>query len=111
MAYKLRPVLLGTDEDGDEVITCVVDHFDADAIPPRKPNGKAQSQLLAELERRASTGEETVWTEAELREIAREIGQHKATARSAVLGLRQLGYFQPTVGGTKLIFIPEAPKK
>lgn len=109
LPYKLRSVDIGKDDDGDQVPMCVVDHFDADSIPVqlKRPNGKAQSQLLAELERRAQAGELAVWAEGELREIAREIGQHKATARSAVLGLRQLGYFRPSVGGSKLIFVPK----
>jgi hypothetical protein len=58
--------------------------------------------LLAALRVRQEKDGLGVWTTGELREIGREIGQHKSTARSAVEGLTLSPYMMPTVGGWKL---------
>jgi hypothetical protein len=94
-------------EDGSPVQSVVLVPTDAQAA---KPTGKNQKRLLAELEQRAASDQVSIWTEGELREIARSIGMHKNSARDAVLGLRQLGYFVATVGGSRLKDPPEGPK-
>lgn len=104
--FKLRVVDLGQDDDGDPVTSCVVDHLTSVAFTLRKPSGKYQLQLLAELERRTEDVPTVVWTDPEIREIARDLGQSKNTAREAHFGLKRLGYFTPTIGGSRLNYTP-----
>lgn len=99
---------LAAREDGSPVMSVVI--APTDAIVVRKPTGKNQKNLLVELERRHATGE-TLWTEKDLREIGRDIGMHKNSARDAVLGLRQLGYLTDTVGGSRLAHGTESTKQ
>jgi len=76
-------------------------------MPRAAPTGKRQKKLLAELERRTRDPScARLWTEGELREIARSLGMHKNSARDAVLGLRQLGYLVASVGGSYLTHLP-----
>ena len=91
------------DEDGKTVTSLIMKGTgNAPDLKP-KPTGKAQKQLLAELERLAALSDcISIWTEAKLREVGRELGMHKSTARDAVVGLRQLGYLTHTVGGSRL---------
>jgi hypothetical protein len=61
-------------------------------------NGKNQRLLLAQLER-----EPRIWSETELRNIARSTcGMGKSSAFACVVGLRQLGYLTACVGGVRL---------
>lgn len=85
-------------EDGSPVMSVVLVPADGVVSAPSKPTGKNQKQLLAELERRVPA----IWTERELREIARGLGMHRNSAMAAVLGLRQLGYLTDTIGGARL---------
>lgn len=67
------------------------------------PSGKNQQKLLAELQRRDRESNETrVWTEAELRAIARGMGMQKSSASNAVQGLHNLGYLVSELGGLQL---------
>jgi hypothetical protein len=88
-------------EDGSPVQSVVLVPTDPQPVRPQA-TGKNQKRLLAELERRSKDGA-GIWTEGELRTIARDtFGMHRNSARDAVLGLRQLGYLTPTVGGSRL---------
>jgi hypothetical protein len=89
-----------TRADGSAVQSVVLTPTDAPANVRPPATGKNQKRLLAELERINKDG--TVWAEGELREIGRGIGMHRNSARDAVLGLRQLGYLQMTIGGSRL---------
>lgn len=104
--FKLKIVDLGLDEDGEQVTSCLIEHIGATELKMRKPSGKFQLQLLTELEKRTELEPSIVWTEPELREIARDIGQNKNTAREAVFGLKRLGYFIPSIGGSRLNYAP-----
>jgi hypothetical protein len=64
--------------------------------------GKNQRRLLAELERAPR-----VWTETDLRSLARTLGMSKSSAFDCVVGLRQLGYLTACVGGCRLTQGPE----
>lgn len=61
--------------------------------------GKNQGKLLKALEKQPPGA---VWTELEIRDIAKTVGMDRFRAREAILGLRQLGYLQMTVGGSRL---------
>ncbi len=84
-------------DDGSPMNSVVIVPTDT-AVVMTKPSGKNQSTLLAELEKR----NDVAWTDNELREIARGLGMHKNSARTAVIGLRNLGYLVGTVGGSSL---------
>jgi hypothetical protein len=111
-AFTLKPVLIGRNAHTDEPVYSCIAQFQADApVTLARPSGKNQKHLLAELERLSGVpGAIGTWTEGELREVARSLGMHKNSARDAVHGLRQLGYFVPTIGGAKLQFVPAGPK-
>ena len=87
-------------EDGSAVQSVLLVPTDAPAIGRKEPTGKNQVKVLAALE--AITQGPGVWTEGELRAIAKEAGLNRFQARDAVLGLRQLGYLVMTVGGSRL---------
>jgi hypothetical protein len=99
-----------TDEDGKPVTSLILRGTgQAPAHARARPAGKGQRALLAELERRAAQPDCIgIWTEGELREIGRHLGQHKSTARDAVHGLRQLGFLIGSVGGSRLAYVPGA---
>lgn len=105
-AFELSSLTIGEDEDGDPITACVPTSTNAPARPSRAL-GKQQARLLAELERRAGGSEFMVWTESELREIARDLDMHKSSARDAVVGLRALKYLTDTVGGARLTHVVE----
>jgi hypothetical protein len=104
LAYKAESVDLGRlDQYGKAVTSLVV--RGSDVIPMRAPpTGKAQRALLAELERLVNTGVEPlgIWTQEVLREKARVLGFSKSTSRDAVIGLVNMQFLKPTVGGYKL---------
>ena len=95
---------------GNPINSVVLSPCDGIVVSRAPASGKNQKALLAELERRVEGGDLGVWTEPELRQIARDLGQHKNSARDAVLGLRTLGYLTPTLGGSRLTDPPEGPK-
>lgn len=111
-AFSLKSVLIGRNEQTEKPVhSCVVEFASEAPVTLTRPSGKNQKHLLGEIERQAALpGVLGIWTDGELREIARTLGMHKNSARDAVLGLRQLGYFQPTIGGSKLQFAPAGPK-
>jgi KaiC/GvpD/RAD55 family RecA-like ATPase len=102
-------VTLDVEDENGRLETSLVLRATGNApIVQRAPSGKAQRQLLAELERLTNLpGNVAIWPEAEIRAIGRGLGMHKGTARDALLGLRQLGYLVSTVGGSRLAYAPE----
>jgi hypothetical protein len=86
-------------EDGTTAMSVLLHPTDT-VIIRKKPTGKHQKALLAHLE--SIKDGPRVWQEEELRELGRGIGMNRFQARDAVLGLRQLGYFTHTVGGSRL---------
>lgn len=98
--FTLVAVEIGTDDDGQPITACVVEHqMDAKIVEPRPElRGRAQRQLLAVL--RART--DNTWTMADMREIGRQAGMHKNTARAAVEALVFTPFMTPTIGGYRL---------
>lgn len=88
MTFELLPVEVGTDlEDGTPVTSCVVRHIETEpASSPavREFRGKAQRQYLAALRARSQTEPERIWSLLDLRQVGREAGMSKSTARSVV---------------------------
>jgi AAA domain len=103
LPFELVPVVIGTHhEDQTQIHSCVVKHVEDEAIGApqmRELRGKAQRQLLAALRARAPADPERIWTLMDLRQVGREIGLVKATARSAVDALTTSPYVRPTLGG------------
>jgi putative DNA primase/helicase len=94
--YRLEQITLPElDSFGDPRTTIVVKPVGASDMPRRRPGGKAQEQLLAELERRHRTGE-TSWDRATVRKAGREIGMHRNSPEAALQGLIKSGF----VGGS-----------
>lgn len=99
LAYEAQIIDLGrVDRYGESVTSLALQSTD---VVPAKPRavGKAQQTLLAAL---SAHPPGSVWTIPDIRKIGREAGLHRNSAISAELGLRQLGYFEPTVGGVRL---------
>ncbi len=100
------------DEDGKPVTSLVLKGTGHTPVRLTKPSGKNQRQLLAELERLAGQPDEVgIWTEGQLREVGRRLGMGRQSASDAVHGLRALGYFVATIGGSRLAHIPEKGQK
>jgi hypothetical protein len=76
---------------GDPKTTCIVRAAGQSQIPKRRPTGKAQEQLLAELERRHRTGQ-CAWDRATVRKAGREIGMHRNSPEVALHGLIRSGF-------------------
>lgn len=112
MPFDLEPVDLGTDEDGDPITSCIVRPATSVPISP-KAQGKQQQKLLAELERLQDESDERLhWSIAELRQIGRDLGMRKESARDAVTGLLHIGLLLPQVGGSYLAsYQPEPGRK
>ncbi len=113
MAFELRSVIIGRDsETGSDVTSCVLEHIDASCAPPAGAivalRGKAQRQLLAALRERTKEQPARIWSLPDLRQVGRELGQLKNTARSAVDALVTTPYMQMTIGGYK--FVDGSPK-
>jgi AAA domain len=85
--------------DGTPLMSVLL-HSTETVIIRKKPTGKHQKALLSHLESIKEGAR--VWQEEELRELGRGIGMNRFQARDAVLGLRQLGYFTWTAGGSRL---------
>jgi hypothetical protein len=99
LAYEAKVIDLGRLDSYGEAVTSLALQS-TDFVPvSAKVRGKAQKTLLAALE---AMPPESIWTEPELRKIGVTAGLAKSSAIYAVLGLRQLGYFEPAVGGSRL---------
>jgi putative DNA primase/helicase len=103
MAFELVPVDIDTDpEDDTPIRSCVVKHLDTEtaaAPATRELRGKAQRQFLAALRARAQTDTDRIWTLMDLRQVGREIGLTKGTARSVVDALTASPYMQTAAFG------------
>jgi hypothetical protein len=88
MPFELESVEIGIDpEDGTAITSCVVRHTDAQSISTtavKQLRGKAQRQLVNALRARTESAPERIWSLEDLRTVARDLGQHKNTARSVV---------------------------
>jgi AAA domain len=94
--YRLEQMTLPElDSFGDPRTTIIVKSVGASDMPRKRPGGKAQDQLLTELERRHRTGE-TSWDRATVLKAGRGIGLHRNTASTACSGLAKAGFITGT---------------
>jgi AAA domain len=104
LPFELVPVRIAeASEEGPAVTSCVVKHLEAEAQPaPRvavQLRGKSQRQLVAALRARAATDPTHTWTLMDLRQVGRELGMSKSTARSVVDAIAATTYLRPSVDG------------
>jgi hypothetical protein len=111
LRFALRPVTLTDHRDsfGDPLTTVVVEA--ATGIPElrKRPTGKNQEQLLAELERQHRTGK-THFTEAEVLQSAKTLGmadRNRNAPRNAVRDLITGGFLAGSPASYTLKFPPE----
>jgi KaiC/GvpD/RAD55 family RecA-like ATPase len=95
------------DEDGKPVTTLVLEPTETAAAKPKRPTGRAQKTILAELERRQRSGEGVAaWSIDEVRQFAKDLGIHKSSARDATRVLIESGFLKRTIGGLVLGYQP-----
>ena len=103
LPFELVPVQVGIDPDDRSAVTsCVVKHLDAEAAPDpkvRELRGKAQRQVVEALRARTQSDTGRIWGLNELRQVARETGLSKSTARSAIDVITASPYMQTTAFG------------
>jgi putative DNA primase/helicase len=104
MPFELVPVTVGTHaDDGADITSCVVKQVreeDRPIVPVvLQLRGKAQRQIVSALRARTTAVPTQVWTLMDLREVGRELGMTKSTARSVVDALAATTYLRPTIGG------------
>jgi hypothetical protein len=99
-AFRLEPVTLGMDVDGDGVTTCVVRPADAPAPKRKGPAGKNQGKLLAGLAEwfRTREGQEYI-SGIDMSAVGKAQGMNRNRLREAIEGLERLGWLQPSIGG------------
>jgi AAA domain len=88
------------DSFGDPRTVCIVQPT-ATAKVRRRPGGKAQDQLLQELERRYRAGE-TIWSVATIRVAGKGIGLHRNSIPKAMSGLERAGFLRGPPEGMTL---------
>jgi len=104
-AFDLDAVDIGIDpETGETITACVVVHRDdVHALPAAAPKGKAVASILRALRnQQAESKDRLIWSLDDLRQIGRNLGQHRNTARDAVDRLIVSGLTVPTIGGHRL---------
>jgi AAA domain len=105
--FKLEIITL-PDPDcfGDPRTTCIVRSVLLSEVPRKRPTGKAQEQLLNELERRYRAGE-TSWDLATVRKAGREIGMYRNSPAVALAGLQRSGFVAGSEAQLVLKYPPE----
>ena len=103
MPFELMSVSIGSDpEDGQDITSCIVKHIDADEPPApvsMELRGKAQRQFITAMRARTESDHTRIWTLGDLRQVGREIGLSKSTARSVVDALTGSPYMRTTAFG------------
>lgn len=104
--FELETVFLGTDREGEQVTSCVVRKLQGADIPlPAKkpPSGLAQVKLYRHLEELKDGGANGIWTAAELRKMARDLGITKTTAQELPITLSGSGHLKKIGGAYALV--------
>lgn len=105
--FNLEAVTLPTlDSFGDPRTSCIVVPVNVPVSQRRRPGGKAQEQLLTELERRHRSGE-TYWDEATVRKAGQGLGMHRNSIPKALKGLRTGGFVIGEAACMSLRYPPE----
>jgi len=105
-AFDLETIFLGTDMEGEQVTSCVVRKLEGNDIPvPAKkpPSGAAQVKLYRHLQELKDGGASGIWTAAELRKMAREMGITKTTAQDLPITLAGSGHLKNIGGAYALV--------
>jgi RecA-family ATPase len=106
LRFDLETVILEErDPWGDPQSTIVV-RPSTQPKPRRRPGGKAQDQLLVELERRYRTGEQ-FWDKATVCKAGRDLGMHRNSAKTALDGLITAGFI---AGSDARLTLKEPPE-
>jgi KaiC/GvpD/RAD55 family RecA-like ATPase len=106
--FTLEAVTLPTlDCFDDPRTTCIVRPVEIPLSQRRRPSGKAQEQLLGELERRHRGGE-TAWDEATVRDAGKGIGMHRNSIPRAMKALRIAGFLVGEASHQTLKYPPES---
>jgi hypothetical protein len=106
LRYELEAVALDEpDSFGDAVTTIIIK---ASSVPAarKRPGGRAQEQLLAELERRYRSGEHH-WNRATICKAGRELGMHRNSPAAALEGLIRAGFVAGSEASLALTYPPE----
>jgi RecA-family ATPase len=105
LRFELEQVILAErDSFGDPRSTIVV-RATSQPAPRKRPSGRCQEQLLAELERRHRIGERN-WDEAIVRKAGRDLGMHRNSPAKALRSLIDGGYLVGTSASLALKFPP-----
>ena len=111
LGFEAQVVDLGrNDKHGRPVTSLVLQPLAALGEPeePKEPRGKAVEPILRALRAQADAHAKQkdngplIWTLEEMREIGRNLGLHRNSARQAVDKLVLSGLLTPTVGGHRL---------
>lgn len=100
-AFELEPQVIGHDEDGDPVTSCLVKHLEDGAAPKQRPKAGQQLLLLNALEarQRDAGDKQLLWSTTELEPLCKDLGiTHRNSRRAALLGLVEGGFLQ-SIGG------------
>jgi hypothetical protein len=102
--FDLEPVEIGSDpETGEPFTSCVVVHQDDGRPALAEPRGRAVASIMRALRsQQAESKASRIWGLDDMRQIGRNLGQHRNTARDAVDRLIGCGLLTPTVGGYRL---------
>jgi len=105
-AFDLETIFLGTDMEGEQVTSCVVRKLEGNDIPvPAKkpPSGATQAKLYRHLQELKQGGANGVWTTAELRKMARDLGATRTTAHDLPITLSSSGHLKNIGGAYALV--------
>lgn len=106
-AFKLQSIDVGTDEDGEPVTSCVVEHLEDAPAMRGNPSGKNQTALLTALQewQRLHPTSDIV-SSIEMQAIGKAQNLNRNRLREAADGLQKFGWLAPCLGGFR--FKPEA---
>lgn len=105
LPFNLEVCSLGLDPDGDIVTTCVVAPVSVSGGATRRPPAGTQAKLLTALEQAHKNGK-VVWTDKEVREIAKPL-MSRNIITGAIVALANGGFIKQSVGGFVLAHPPE----
>jgi RecA-family ATPase len=99
-AFELEQQVLGQDEDGDPVTSCIVKHLDDGQAFKQRPKSKQQLLILNALEaRQREAGKPLLWSIEDITPLLKDLGvTHRNSRRAAMLGLVEGGFLE-SIGG------------
>ncbi len=99
-AFELEQQVLGHDEDGEPVTSCIVRHLEDAQAFKQRPKSKQQLLILSALEgRQREAGKPMMWSMDDLTPLLKDLGiVHRNSRRAAMLGLVEGGFLE-SLGG------------